>query len=142
MGDERALGPKPSGSLVHRRQVMEVNDVDVAEACAIEHALPRRHLSLRLLWAQSGKDRIRRSLPILEGAVEGNRPHELILTTPKALKSGRVVRYLDVEPSKKVAACVCSPSEPSDPEASTTSQPNSTSARERYRATCAEPPRG
>jgi hypothetical protein len=45
---------------------MEVNDVDVAEACALEHASPRRHLSLRLLRAQSGKDRIRRSLPILE----------------------------------------------------------------------------
>ena len=98
MGDERALGPKPSGGLVHRRQVMEVNDVDVAEACALEHALPRRHLSLRLLRAQSGEDRIRRSLPILEGAVEGNRPHELILTAPEALKSGRVVRDLDVEP--------------------------------------------
>ena len=98
MGDERAFGPKPSGGLVHRRQVMEVNDVDVAEACTLEHALPRRHLSLDLLRAQSGEERIRRSLAILEGAVEGNRPHELILTAHEALKSGRVVRDLDVEP--------------------------------------------
>jgi len=97
MGDERALGPKPSGGLMHRRQVMEMNDVDVAEACALEHALPRPHLSLRLLRAQSRKDRIRRSLPILEGAMEWNRPHELILTAPEALKSGRVVRDLDAE---------------------------------------------
>ena len=55
MGDERALGPKPSGGLVHRRQVMEVNQVDVAEACALEHTLPRRHLSLSLLRAQRGE---------------------------------------------------------------------------------------
>ena len=91
-------GQSRSGGLVHRRQVMKVNHVDVAEACALEHALPRRHLSLRLLRAQSGKDRIRGSLPILEGAVERNRPGQLILTTPEALKSGRVVRRLDLQP--------------------------------------------
>ena len=42
---------EPSGSLVHRRQVMKVNDVDLTEACALKHSLPRRHLSLRLLLA-------------------------------------------------------------------------------------------
>ena len=97
VGDERVVRAQPSGSLVHRRQVMEVNDVDVTEACALEHALPGRYLSLRLLRAQSGKNRIRRAVAILEGALEGNRPGQLILTPPEALKSGRVVRCLDVE---------------------------------------------
>ena len=35
------LGPKPESGLVHGRQVMKVNHVRVAEACALEHALPR-----------------------------------------------------------------------------------------------------
>ena len=51
MGDERTLGPNPSDGLVHRRQVMKVNDVDLTEACALKDSLPRRHLSLRLLRA-------------------------------------------------------------------------------------------
>src|SRR2546428_5226025 len=98
MGDERALGPQPSRSIVHRRQVMEMNQVDVAQTCALEHTLPGRDLSLPLLPAQRGKDRIRRPLPILEGTVERNRPDQLILTEPEALKSGRIVRDLDLEP--------------------------------------------
>ena len=140
MGDERALGPKPSGALVHRRQVMQVDDVDVAEACALEHALHADACAFACSGPREQR-RVRGALPILEGG-RRDRPGQLILTALEALESRRVVRDLDVSPSKKLAACVCSPGKPSDPEASTTSQPVSTSARQRYRATCAEPPRG
>jgi hypothetical protein len=105
MGDEAALGTKPESGLVHGRQVMKVNHVHVAEACALEHALPRRHLNLRLLRAQSGKNRIRGFPPILERAVEWNRPGQLILTTLEALESGRVVRRLDLQPLEE-GGCV------------------------------------
>ena len=98
MRDERALGPEPGDGLVHRRQMMKVDHVDATEACPLEHALPRRHLSLRLLRAQSGEHRIGRPLPVLEGAVERNRPGQLILTALEARESGRVVRRLDVQP--------------------------------------------
>ena len=101
-------------------------DVDLAEAGTLKHSLPRRHMSLA---PPSAAKTDPRTLPILEGAVEWNRPHELILTTPEALERGRVVRGLDVESLEEGAAFVCSPSEPSDPEASTTSQPDSTRAR-------------
>ena len=45
--------------------------------------------------ARPGKQR---PLPILEGTVERNRPDQLILTEPEALKSRRIVRDLDLQP--------------------------------------------
>ena len=85
--------------------MIELNHVDVAEACTGQYPLPGRHLNVRLLRAERSKHRVRSSLPVLEGAVERQRPGQLILATPEALESRRVVRRLHLQTLKE-ARCV------------------------------------
>ena len=95
--------------------MMQVDHVEAAEARPLEHALPRRHLSLRLLRAESGEHRIGRPLPGLVGAVERHRPGELILTALEARERGRVVRRLDVQPLEERAGMRLLPRRPERP---------------------------
>ena len=68
VADHRDVGELAGGRLVHRRQVVEVEDVGVGGSRLVELARPSLDLELEALVVEAGEDGVLGSRPVLEGA--------------------------------------------------------------------------
>ena len=67
MSDDRHVRCDSGGGLVDRREVVEVQDVVVRGAGAVERPGPGRDVALVLVVVDSGEDAVRRVRAVLEG---------------------------------------------------------------------------
>ncbi len=89
-------GELAGGRLVHRREVVEVEDVGVGGSRLVELARPRVDLELEALVVEAGEDGVLGSRPVLEGRVHGRRIRALECGRPLRGERRRVVDDVEV----------------------------------------------
>ena len=96
VADNGDVGELAGRGLVHRRQVVEVEDIGTGGARLVELSRPRFDLELEALVVEAGEDRVLRSRPVLERGVHRRRVVALESGRPLGGERGCVVDDVQV----------------------------------------------
>ena len=139
VADDRHVRRDALRRRVDRRQVVQVQDVDLVGARARERARPRVDVVLEHVVVERGEDAVGRARPVLVGRVQRHLgPHRVLRgRAPRSCR--RAARRARRRTRARRRA---GPGRASEPDTSRGSQPAAGRLRARLRATWAEPPRG